>query len=172
MSFWDTITDAFSRDGTVTKICEKIPIVGHVTAGVQYIAGNEEHAKRALAASTGSLVTTGGAVVGFMVGGPPGAVVGAAVASQAGIAAEYGISTTIKDQNVKGDVGEVSIKRCITDGILSAGTGLVGGGTGLAAGKVVGSAISTGVVTGLGQVSKFVSSCRCCENLSIVDSYC
>jgi hypothetical protein len=37
------------------------------------------------------------------------------LASTVGIACEYGISITIDDQGVKGNVGEVSIKRIVVD---------------------------------------------------------
>ena len=91
-----------------------------------------------------------------MAGGPLGAAGGAALASTAGIACEYGISTTIDDQNVKGNVGEVSIKRIVVDGALSSITAVIPGGTAVigSAGKEVAkqsisSAVKTGVLTGL-----------------------
>ncbi|KAL8917371.1 MAG: hypothetical protein Q9208_007989 [Pyrenodesmia sp. 3 TL-2023] len=135
MGFWDSIADAFARDGAVTTFCEKIPVVGHVTAGIQALSGNPEHAKRALATSTGSLVTTAGAVGGFFAGGPPGAILGAAAASAAGVGAEYAISTTINDKNVKGIVGDVSAGRFLTDAALGALGGGVPGGATTAVGK-------------------------------------
>jgi hypothetical protein len=156
MGFWSGIADAFSRDGGATRFCEKLPVIGHVTAGIQLLAGNPEHAKRAAATATNSTLTAGGAVAGFMVGGPLGAAGGAALASTAGIACEYGISTTIDDQNVKGNVGEVSIKRIVVDGALSSITAVIPGGTAVigSAGKEVAkqsisSAVKTGVLTGL-----------------------
>lgn len=176
MGFWDSISDAFSRDGVVTTFCEKIPIVGHATAGIQALAGNSEHAKRALATSTGSLITTAGAIRGFIVGGPIGAVAGGAAAAQLGIAAEWGISTTIHDDKVKGDVGEVSLGHCAGEAVLGGASGLLGGGGASAVGKqamkafgsevakkvaseAVGSAIRTGVITTIGQVvGKYVVS--------------
>ncbi|KAL8746258.1 MAG: hypothetical protein Q9184_007772 [Pyrenodesmia sp. 2 TL-2023] len=175
MGFWDSIADAFSRDGAVTTFCEKIPVVGHVTAGIQALSGNPEHAKRALATSTGSLVTTAGAVGGFLVGGPPGAVLGATAASAAGVGAEYAISTTINDKDVKGNVGDVSAGRFLTDAAFSALGGGVPGGAPTAVGKEltkvlgksfgqeitksvtktvgskVGTAVLTGVITGAAQ---------------------
>ncbi|CAN9080904.1 unnamed protein product [Alternaria sp. RS040] len=154
MGFWSGIADAFSRDGSATRFCEKLPVIGHVTAGVQLLAGNPEHAKRAAATATNSTLTTGGAVLGFMAGGPPGAVAGAMLGSTAGIGCEYGISTTIKDEGVKGNVGEVSMKRIVVDGALSGATAFIPGGTATigTAGKEVAkqaasSAFKTGVVT-------------------------
>ncbi|CAN9094581.1 unnamed protein product [Alternaria alternata] len=155
MGFWSGIADAFSRDGSATRFCEKLPVIGHVTAGVQLLAGNPEHAKRAAATATNSTLTTGGAVLGFMAGGPPGAVAGAMLGSTAGIGCEYGISTTIKDDGVKGNVGEVSIKRIVVDGALSGATAFIPGGTAVgsvgkeAAKQGVSSAVKTGLVTGV-----------------------
>ncbi|KAF9164133.1 hypothetical protein BGX21_000846 [Mortierella sp. AD011] len=124
MGFWSSISDAFSRDGSVTCFLEKVPIVGYGVAGVQAIAGNTDHAKRALATSTGSLITTAGSVGGFMVGGPVGAAAGAAVASQVGMVTEFGISKTISDDNVKGNVGEISLKRALLGATMSGATAL------------------------------------------------
>ncbi|KAG9064532.1 hypothetical protein KI688_003722 [Linnemannia hyalina] len=130
MGFWDIISDAFSRDGSVTCILEKIPVVGYGVATVQAITGNPDHAKRALATSTNSLITTAGAVGGFVVGGPLGAVAGGALASQVGMVTEFGISKTIDDDKVKGDVGALSIKRALVDAAIGGATGLIGGGAG------------------------------------------
>ncbi|KAB2102386.1 hypothetical protein AG0111_0g8832 [Alternaria gaisen] len=156
MGFWSGIADAFSRDGSATRFCEKLPVIGHVTAGVQLLAGNPEHAKRAAATATNSTLTTGGAVLGFMAGGPPGAVAGAMLGSTAGIGCEYGISTAINDESVKGNVGDVSIHRFVIDGVLSGGTAFIPGGTAAigtagkeAAKQVASSAVKTGLVTGV-----------------------
>jgi hypothetical protein len=113
MGFWSSIADAFARDGSVTLICEKLPVIGYVTAGVQLVAGNPDHAKRTAATATNSTLKVGGAAVGFAVGGPLGAVAGATVGSMAGLGCEYGISTAIDDKDVKGNVGEVSLKRIV-----------------------------------------------------------
>ncbi|CAN9172085.1 unnamed protein product [Alternaria alternata] len=85
MGFWSSIADAFARDGSVTLICEKLPVIGYVTAGVQLVAGNPDHAKRAAATATNSTLKVGGAAVGFAVGGPLGAVADATVGSMAGL---------------------------------------------------------------------------------------
>ena len=84
MGFFGDIAAAFSKNGAVTKFCEKVPVVGHVTAGVQALAGNGEEAKRALATSTGNLCSTVGAVGGFCVGGPAGALAGGALGGGVG----------------------------------------------------------------------------------------
>ncbi|PPQ75321.1 hypothetical protein CVT26_015176 [Gymnopilus dilepis] len=68
-------SDAFSRDGYVARITEKVPVVGFVTAGVQAVSGNKEQAARALAQCG---MSTAGAATGFLVGGPIGAVLGGA----------------------------------------------------------------------------------------------
>lgn len=134
--------NSFSRDGSVTRVLEKVPIVGYGVAGVQALAGNPEHAKRALATSTNGLLTTAGAVGGMLVGGPVGAVAGGAAASQLGMVTEYAISTTITDKDVKGNVGEISLNRAVTDAVLGGASGLIGGGAGAtAAGKAAGSVV-------------------------------
>ncbi|KAE9403523.1 hypothetical protein BT96DRAFT_1080185 [Gymnopus androsaceus JB14] len=81
MGFWDTITSPFTRDGAATCFCERFPILGYGVAGIQKLAGNDEHAKRALALTTNSTLTVAGGVGGFFVGGPVGAALGAAAAS-------------------------------------------------------------------------------------------
>jgi len=86
-----------------------------------------------VAASTNSLITTAGAVGGGLIGGPAGAVAGAAAASQVGMVTEWGIAKTIDNQDVKGDVGEISLQRAVTDAALGALTGVVGGGVGASA---------------------------------------
>ena len=142
MGWFDSIAEAFSRDGSVTRIAEKLPVVGTFTACIQGIAGNEDHAKRALATSTNSLITTAGAVGGFFIAGPPGAVAGAALGSTAGIAVEHGLSTDIKDSNVKGDVGDMSLKRFVVDAAFAGSTAVIGGGGGGAIAKQVGVGVS------------------------------
>jgi hypothetical protein len=147
MTIFRSIADAFSRDGAVTRFTEKIPVVGLVTAAVQGIAGNGEHAKRALANQANSIITTAGTMGGFVVGGPVGAVAGGAFASSLGIAAEYGVSTTIKDDEVKGNTGDTSLKRFVTDAALSGAGGLIGVGSSSAVVKQVGTGFSKGLLT-------------------------
>jgi hypothetical protein len=147
MTIFDSIANAFSRDGVVTRFTEKIPVVGLVTAAAQGIAGNGEHAKRALANQANSIITTAGTVGGFLVGGPVGAVAGGALASSVGIAAEYGVSTTINDDQVKGDT---SLQRFVTDAALGGVGGLIGGGGSSAVVKQVGTSLSKGVLTQAG----------------------
>ncbi|KAK6003130.1 hypothetical protein QM012_000975 [Aureobasidium pullulans] len=134
--------NATSRDGAVTRFTEKIPVVGLVTAAVQAAAGNEEHAKRALANQANAIITTAGTVAGFAVGGPVGAVAGGALASSAGIGAEYAVSTTINDPNVKGDTGNVSVQRFVMDGALAGAGGMLGGGSAGTLAKQVGTGFS------------------------------
>ena len=74
-----------------------------------------------------------------MVGGPAGAVAGGMLASSAGIGCEYGISTTIDDQSVKGNVGDVSIKRFAIDGMVA---GILPGGQ-TAVGRTLDSAVGS-----------------------------
>ncbi|KAF9119981.1 hypothetical protein BGW39_011754 [Mortierella sp. 14UC] len=137
MGFWDAI--GLSRDGKFTRFLEKIPIVGYGVAAVQAATGNPDHAKRALATSTNSLITAAGSVGGFIAGGPVGAVAGGALASQVGMLTEFGISKTIDDDKVKGDVGELSVKRAVLDAVIGGAAGAVGGGAGVSsAGKEAG----------------------------------
>ena len=44
-----SVASSFHRDGATTRFCEKLPIIGYGVAGIQKIAGNDEHAKRAVA---------------------------------------------------------------------------------------------------------------------------
>lgn len=139
MGFWDSITEAFHRDGAATRFLEKVPVVGYGVAAVQAISGNGDHAMRAVASSTNSLITTAGAVGGGLIGGPAGAIAGAAAASQVGMVAEWGASKAIDDPNIKGDVGEISLQRAITDATIGALTGGIGGSAGASAiGKAAG----------------------------------
>ncbi|KAL5589122.1 hypothetical protein FOBRF1_015650 [Fusarium oxysporum] len=131
MGFFNSIANAFSKNGAVTKFCEQIPVVGHVTAGIQAIAGNTEEAKRALATSTGNLVSTVGAVGGFVVGGPPGAVAGGALGGLAGTFVESGIAGSINNPSVKGDLGDVTAGKVIANMGLGGASGMLGGGGGL-----------------------------------------
>ncbi|KAG0057600.1 hypothetical protein BGZ89_001828 [Linnemannia elongata] len=151
MGFWDTITGAFSRDGDATRFLEKIPLVGYGVAGVQALTGNPDHAKRALATSTNSLITTAGSVGGFVVGGPLGAVAGGALASQVGMVTEFGISKTIDDDKVKGDVGEISVKRALLDAAIGGAAGVIGGGAGA---STVGKEAGRLAIEGTAQVVK------------------
>ncbi|VDC03066.1 unnamed protein product [Peniophora sp. CBMAI 1063] len=124
-----SVASSFHRDGATTRFCEKLPIIGYGVAGIQKIAGNDEHAKRAVATATNSTIALGGAAAGFCVAGPVGAVAGAALGSGAGIASEYGISKTIHDEKVKGDVGNVSVGRIVTEvGLSAVGGGFTSGG--------------------------------------------
>ncbi|KAF5644069.1 cnvh-domain protein [Fusarium sp. NRRL 52700] len=127
MGFFQSIADAFSKNGAVTKFAEQIPVVGHVTAGIQAIAGNGEEAKRALATSTGNIFSTAGAVGGFVVGGPPGAVAGGALGGLAGTFVESGIAGSINDPSVKGDLGDVTAGKVMTNMGLGGATAMFGG---------------------------------------------
>ncbi|KAF5563483.1 cnvh-domain-containing protein [Fusarium napiforme] len=150
MGFFSSIADAFSKNGAVTKFCEQIPVVGHVTAGIQAIAGNTEEAKRALATSTGNLVSTVGAVGGFVVGGPPGAVAGGALGGLAGTYVESGIAGSINDPSVKGDLGHVTAGKVITNMGLGGASAMFGGGGGLL--KSGGTALGKEVMKGAAKI--------------------
>lgn len=117
------ITTAFTKNGTITRFSEKVPLVGHLTATVQALSGNPSEAKRALATSTNGLIVAAGAVGGYLLAGPPGAVAGGALASAAGIGVEYSIAQTIRDIDVREMVGDVSLGRfarsMVFDGLMS-----------------------------------------------------
>lgn len=147
--------NATSRDGPVTVFCERLPVVGYGVALGQLIAGNGDHAARAFATSTNAAITTTGAVLGSIAGatvgiagGPIGVVAGAmaggaggsALGAQIGMGAEFGLSKLIDDDAVKGDVGEVSLKRAGRDALIGAVTGAVGGAAGGTAASALGKA--------------------------------
>ena len=94
--------------------------MGYGVAAVQAIAGNDDHVMRAVAVSTNSMLRTAGAVGDDFIDGPVGAIAGAAAASQVGMVIEWGIAKTIDNQDVKGDVGEISLQRAVTDATLGA----------------------------------------------------
>lgn len=128
----------FEKDGEATQFCEKLPIIGYGVAAVHTANGDIEQARRATARSTNGALSTVGAVGGFIAGGPPGAVAGAALGSMAGIGSEYHLSSSIKDANIKGDTGDLSVKRIISEVGLSTVGGALGG-TGGAVSSAVGS---------------------------------
>ncbi|KAJ4210887.1 hypothetical protein NW759_012918 [Fusarium solani] len=68
----------------VLNVVGSIPIVGHATAGIQFLAGDEAGARKSLASSTSNLVSTAGAIGGFFVGGAAGAVVGGVAGASIG----------------------------------------------------------------------------------------
>ncbi|TRM69619.1 hypothetical protein BD626DRAFT_474778 [Schizophyllum amplum] len=178
--------NATSRDGSVTTFCEKLPVIGYGVAAIQLIAGNPEHAKRAAATSTNAVITTTGAVLGSVagaavgvVGGPAGVVAGAiagggigsAAAAQVGMVVEYGISTTIDDEKVKGGVGEVSWKRAGKDALIGAVTGAAGGAFGAssvtgAMGKVTVETSTQAALVGGASVVSDASTKLILENVS------
>ncbi|KAG0007421.1 hypothetical protein BGZ80_004679, partial [Entomortierella chlamydospora] len=64
------------------------------------------------------------------------------------MASEWGIAKTINDPNVKGDVGEVSVKRALVDGLVGGVTGVIGGGGGMG---TAAKAAGEGLVEGAGK---------------------
>ena len=127
----------FEKDGEATQFCEKLPVIGYGVAAVHTVNGDVEQARRATARSTNGVLGIVGAVGGFTAGGPPGAVAGAALGSIAGIGSEYHLSSGIKDAKIKGDTGDLSLKRIISEVGLSTIGGALGG-TGGAASSAVG----------------------------------
>ena len=60
----------FYKDGYGTKFFEEIPVIGYIPSMIHGIAGNHDHAKRAAAKCTNSVLETGGALIGGVAGGP------------------------------------------------------------------------------------------------------
>ncbi|KAF4332896.1 hypothetical protein FBEOM_13300 [Fusarium beomiforme] len=109
MGFWD---------GVVT-VMGSVPVVGHVTAGVQHLTGDKEGARQSLARSTGKLVSGVGAAGGFFVGGPPGFIAGG------GLGAAIGGQINNK---IKGKDFDLSLGKIGGDMLVGSATGMTGGG--------------------------------------------
>ena len=132
----------FGKDGSVTKFCEGLPVIGYVASAGHAIAGDNERAKRAAAAGTNGFVTMAGAVGGGLVGGPAGAIAGASVGNMVGQVGEHGINETTTCKTDKGDFSDFSAGGFIAEAGLSAiGTGAGGTVGKSAAGKVVGESV-------------------------------
>ncbi|RUS35521.1 hypothetical protein BC938DRAFT_481114 [Jimgerdemannia flammicorona] len=116
----------FERDSEETKFVEGIPFIGYVASVVHARAGNRDHARRAAAKSTNSLLKATGAIVGGVVGGPAGAIVGRAAMSSVGVRVEYAIAERIEDESVRCTVGAVKPKVFLHDMVFSAIDGGIG----------------------------------------------
>jgi hypothetical protein len=103
----------------VLNVVGAVPVIGHVTAGVQYLAGDKDGAQKSLAASTGNLCSTIGAVGGFAVGGPLGAAAGGAAGAALGGQIE---------NKINGKALDLSLGKLGTDAVLGGATGIIGGG--------------------------------------------
>ncbi|KAF9783620.1 hypothetical protein IL306_008747 [Fusarium sp. DS 682] len=109
MGFWDS----------VVTVVGSVPVVGHVTAGVQHLTGDKEGARQSLARSTGNLVSGVGAVGGFFVGGPPGFIAGG------GLGAAIGGQINNK---INGKDFDLSFGKIGGDVLVGSITGVTGGG--------------------------------------------
>lgn len=126
----------FGKDGTVTKFCESLPVVGYIASAGHAIAGDTDRAKRAAAAGTNGAVTFIGAVGGGLIGGPVGAVAGAGLGSAVGQLSEHAINDR-DDVPIKTDKGGFSD--------MDAGSFALGIGVSMinsASGRTVGKGIS------------------------------
>ncbi|KAJ2912060.1 hypothetical protein MD484_g8355, partial [Candolleomyces efflorescens] len=118
---FDQLRVYFAKDGAITKFLEGLPIIGFVVGGVHWFAGNTDHAARAIAASAGSTTVTVGMVIGTAIGSyfaSPiiGCMVGAAIATPCGLYAEMFIAKRyIKDPQMRAQIQEVTIARCIAE---------------------------------------------------------
>lgn len=77
-----------------------MPFVGFTAAGIQALAGNPDHALRALARCANSTLFVTGVALGLFCGSL-GGVIGAAVASYMGLSAQSRIAQYIKDSQVR-----------------------------------------------------------------------
>ncbi|KAI0445135.1 hypothetical protein F4803DRAFT_509522 [Xylaria telfairii] len=103
----------FDREGAVTKFFERVPFVGFVVAGIHSLAGNDEHAKRALALCANSSIVCGGIIIGTYMGGALGAALGAGFTTPLAILVETQIAGRIKDPQLQAQFEEATIGRYI-----------------------------------------------------------
>jgi hypothetical protein len=136
----------------VLNVVGSVPVLGHATAGIQWLAGDKDGAQKSLASSTGNLVGTIGAVGGFMCGGPPGAIAGGAAGSAIGGQIE---------RKINGQDMDLSLKKLGTDATIGGLSGMLGGGGLNALGNTVsssfgkaalGSSAKTIIATSGGQI--------------------
>lgn len=145
------------KDGSVTKFCESLPVIGYVASAGHAIAGDTDRAKRAAAAGTNGTVSFIGAVGGGLVGGPVGAIAGAGLGSAVGQLSEHAINER-DDVPIKTDKGGISDMKAGSF-FLEMGASMVGS----AAGGTVGKGISRQVVgkslkeVGGGGVKRYVT---------------
>ncbi|KAJ2919823.1 hypothetical protein MD484_g595, partial [Candolleomyces efflorescens] len=134
----------FDRDGFFAKLLEPLPVIGLVIGGVHALAGNLDHAARAIARSVNSTIVLGGMAAGILAGALAagtvigalfanpivGCVIGAGLASSFGVLAEVAIADRfIVDPRVRADIEEATIGRCIFETlrnmVAAAGAGLL-----------------------------------------------
>ncbi|CAL1703199.1 unnamed protein product [Somion occarium] len=101
----------FDRDGFFARFFERVPFVGFVIAGIQFLAGNEEHAKRALAFCANSSIVCCGIFVGALAGGPVGGAIGAGLMTPLGILVETEVAGYIKDPRLQAQFEEATVGR-------------------------------------------------------------
>ncbi|KAK3344757.1 Cyanovirin-N [Neurospora tetraspora] len=119
--FWD-------RDGWAAKTFEGVPLLGFVVAGIHEIAGNHEHAARALAKCANSSVVCVGVVIGFMLGETMGSVIGAGIATPIGIWIETEIKDhLIEDPMLLAQFEEATLGRYIGETLLNMGMAAIPG---------------------------------------------
>ena len=92
-----------ARDGSITKVAERMAIIGYIPTALHAINGNKDHANRGLAKATNATITATSGLVGFTVGGVAGGGTGGAMGAILGSVCEKAISTKIKDPNIKSE---------------------------------------------------------------------
>lgn len=105
-----------------------MPLLGFVVAGIHEIAGNHEHAARALAKCANSSVVCVGVVIGFMLGETMGSVIGAGIATPIGIWIETEIKDhLIEDPMLLAQFEEATLGRYIGETLLNMGMAAIPG---------------------------------------------
>lgn len=132
----------WGADGQITKFVESTPVLGYVASAGHAIAGDEQRARRAAAASTKTTLVTAGVVVGSL-GGPAGAMAGAALGNSAGQCAEKGINHAIDEeyQTDAGTFNDFNAGSFVQDLALDTAMGGIGVGATNAVGKQVSRAV-------------------------------
>ncbi|ETW87826.1 hypothetical protein HETIRDRAFT_245866, partial [Heterobasidion irregulare TC 32-1] len=108
----------FDRDGFFASFFEKLPVVGFIVAALQFAAGNEDHAARAIAYCANSTTVMVGITIGTCLGGPIGAMIRAGLATPIGILAEMALAGyLVHDPRLKAQFEEATIGRFLYESL-------------------------------------------------------
>ncbi|TEB28099.1 hypothetical protein FA13DRAFT_830119 [Coprinellus micaceus] len=108
---------AWGRDGWLTKVAERIPIVGYIIAALHLAKGNRDHALRASARCTSSTTVTAAALAGAWVMGALGGFVAAGLSTPLAMLVRSHIAKNIEDPGLRAEFEEVTVKRALFDSI-------------------------------------------------------
>ncbi|KAI5067776.1 hypothetical protein GOP47_0018304 [Adiantum capillus-veneris] len=139
------IDNVFSRYEGLVHVLEEVPGIGLGVAAIYAVAGDHDHAMAALAINLNGIVTVAATSIGFVLGGPAGAMAGGAIGKAAGLGIQIGLSHFIHDPKLRSEVGDISATRFIIDVFLA----------GAAYGGSVGVAKTLATQLGYGFVKKF-----------------